>query len=176
MLIFMPNSNLTIWSRNQYFFFIIRFLWDLWGKHGKTRFPIMRIKVDVHLPVRWATSPWLWVKPSLWVLDLSTPSMWAFSLPSCNKVNLVFCKEETTVLLSSLLSKVDQEIVKVVQERMRACHQREGHSYLQNCAKEIQLFNEVTKNFQSRCKYCAVWRYWKENVNVTLLCILLVTQ
>ncbi|XP_026231167.1 NADH dehydrogenase [ubiquinone] 1 beta subcomplex subunit 10 [Anabas testudineus] len=46
--------------------------------------------------------------------------------------------------------KVDQEIVKVVQERMRACHQREGHSYLQNCAKEIQLFNEVTKNFQSR--------------------------
>ncbi|XP_029997544.1 NADH dehydrogenase [ubiquinone] 1 beta subcomplex subunit 10 [Sphaeramia orbicularis] len=46
--------------------------------------------------------------------------------------------------------KVDQEIVKVIQERMRACHQREGSSYKQNCAKEIQQFNEVTQNFQSR--------------------------
>lgn len=47
---------------------------------------------------------------------------------------------------------MDQEIVKVVQERMRACHQREGNSYVQNCAKEIKLFEEVSKNFQSRCK------------------------
>ncbi|MED6283004.1 NADH dehydrogenase [ubiquinone] 1 beta subcomplex subunit 10 [Characodon lateralis] len=46
--------------------------------------------------------------------------------------------------------KVDQEIVKVVQERMRACQQREGNSYEQNCTKEIQQFHEVTKNFQSR--------------------------
>lgn len=46
--------------------------------------------------------------------------------------------------------KVDQEIVKVIQERMRACHQREGASYEQNCAKEIQQFNEVTRDFQSR--------------------------
>ncbi|XP_072298312.1 NADH dehydrogenase [ubiquinone] 1 beta subcomplex subunit 10 [Eucyclogobius newberryi] len=46
--------------------------------------------------------------------------------------------------------KVDQEILKIVQERMRACHQREGYSYQQNCAKEIQQFNEVTRDFQSR--------------------------
>ncbi|TNN66129.1 NADH dehydrogenase [ubiquinone] 1 beta subcomplex subunit 10 [Liparis tanakae] len=46
--------------------------------------------------------------------------------------------------------KVDQEIVKVVQERMRACQQREGASYQQNCAHEIQQFNEVTHSYQSR--------------------------
>ncbi|XP_068434278.1 NADH dehydrogenase [ubiquinone] 1 beta subcomplex subunit 10 [Clinocottus analis] len=46
--------------------------------------------------------------------------------------------------------KVDQEILKVVQERMMACQQREGASYQQNCANEIQLFTEVAHNFQSR--------------------------
>uniref|UniRef100_A0A3Q3J0J3 NADH dehydrogenase [ubiquinone] 1 beta subcomplex subunit 10 n=1 Tax=Monopterus albus TaxID=43700 RepID=A0A3Q3J0J3_MONAL len=46
--------------------------------------------------------------------------------------------------------KVDQEIVKVIQERMRACQQREGASYEQNCAREIQQFNEVTRNYMSR--------------------------
>ncbi|KAF3846421.1 hypothetical protein F7725_003499 [Dissostichus mawsoni] len=46
--------------------------------------------------------------------------------------------------------KVDQEIVKVVQERMRACYQREGSSYLQNCAKEIEQFEETSNNFQLR--------------------------
>lgn len=62
-------------------------------------------------------------------------------------------------MLSSPLSKVDQEIVKVVQERMRACYQREGHSYQQNCAKEIQQFEEVTQNYQSRCKYYLVFKH-----------------
>uniref|UniRef100_UPI001ED862BA NADH dehydrogenase [ubiquinone] 1 beta subcomplex subunit 10 n=1 Tax=Scatophagus argus TaxID=75038 RepID=UPI001ED862BA len=46
--------------------------------------------------------------------------------------------------------KVDQQIVKVVQERLRACQQREGHSHIQNCAKEMEQFKEVSKNFQSR--------------------------
>ncbi|XP_037333326.2 NADH dehydrogenase [ubiquinone] 1 beta subcomplex subunit 10 [Pungitius pungitius] len=46
--------------------------------------------------------------------------------------------------------KVDQEILKVVQERMRACQQREGPSYQQNCAPEIKQFNEVTHSYGSR--------------------------
>ncbi|CAN9505878.1 unnamed protein product [Ophioblennius macclurei] len=46
--------------------------------------------------------------------------------------------------------KVDQEIVKVVQERLKACEQREGPSSKQNCAKEMQQFEEATKNYQLR--------------------------
>ncbi|XP_043089759.1 NADH dehydrogenase [ubiquinone] 1 beta subcomplex subunit 10 [Puntigrus tetrazona] len=46
--------------------------------------------------------------------------------------------------------KVDQEIVRVIQDRLRACNQREGASYKQNCRDEISQFHSVSKSFQSR--------------------------
>lgn len=58
-------------------------------------------------------------------------------------------------LLSSLHSKVSKEILKVMQERMTACTQREGTNSLQNCIKETQQYEEVAKNFELCCKSCA---------------------
>lgn len=46
--------------------------------------------------------------------------------------------------------KVDQEIIKIVNDRYGACLKREGKSSKQNCAKEKQLLIETSINYRSR--------------------------
>uniref|UniRef100_A0A8C8S9K9 NADH dehydrogenase [ubiquinone] 1 beta subcomplex subunit 10 n=1 Tax=Pelusios castaneus TaxID=367368 RepID=A0A8C8S9K9_9SAUR len=46
--------------------------------------------------------------------------------------------------------KVDQEIVKMMNERLGACRVREGESSIQNCAKHLAQFIAVSKAFADR--------------------------
>lgn len=47
---------------------------------------------------------------------------------------------------------VDQEIVKIIRERLGACKVREGVNAAENCAKDLQLFKDVAKAYRDRCK------------------------
>ncbi|XP_060116605.1 NADH dehydrogenase [ubiquinone] 1 beta subcomplex subunit 10 [Heteronotia binoei] len=46
--------------------------------------------------------------------------------------------------------KVDEEIVKIVQERLGACTMQEGSSHIQKCAREMQQLKDVTKAYQTK--------------------------
>ncbi|XP_070811332.1 NADH dehydrogenase [ubiquinone] 1 beta subcomplex subunit 10 [Pituophis catenifer annectens] len=45
---------------------------------------------------------------------------------------------------------VDQEIVKIIRERLGACNVREGVNAAENCAKDLQLFKDVAKAYRDR--------------------------
>lgn len=48
--------------------------------------------------------------------------------------------------------QVDQEIVKIIRERLGACRVREGVNAAENCATDLQLFKDVAKAYRDRCK------------------------
>ncbi|KAF7237499.1 NADH dehydrogenase [ubiquinone] 1 beta subcomplex subunit 10 [Varanus komodoensis] len=54
--------------------------------------------------------------------------------------------------------KVDQQIVKIIQDRLEACKQREGPSFLQNCAAELQQFKDVSQAYESRYSELGAYR------------------
>lgn len=46
--------------------------------------------------------------------------------------------------------------MKIIRERLGACKVREGVNAAENCAKDLQLFKDVTKAYRDRCKSTSV--------------------